>query len=121
MREDASLTCNGYGGHLVTISKCDQLYHVSRILKDLDIDFYWIGLYRATTDDPFEWGDGDKSMFRSWAYARPTSASYLCVRGTVNSGGMDQWYDVPCTDERYAVCKLKGKCLLILFLMITHD
>ena len=114
IREDASLTCNGYGGHLVTISKCDELYHLSRILNDIDIGYYWIGLQRQKADDPFKWEDGHKSAFRSWAYQQPKTD--LCARATERVG-MDQWYAVSCSQEHEAICKLKGKCFLNLNLL----
>ncbi|XP_075036882.1 secretory phospholipase A2 receptor [Mixophyes fleayi] len=97
---DASMICQKYGDNLVSIV---DLYHhgfVTIIVHRLGYS-HWIGYYRDSHRDDFEWTDGSRSLFAAWQDAESPQSDGNCV--FIDTNGY--WRTETCyTELQGAVC-----------------
>nr|AAA29218.2 tyrosine kinase receptor [Hydra vulgaris] len=103
---DASLSCQAFDGHLLSIEDQAENFFILNILKDsrMQKDNYWIGLNDASNNREFRWSDDKTPQFFNWLPKKPNNveSEENCVEA--NSMG---WNDNKCGATNGFICKIR--------------
>lgn len=69
----AKEVCEGYGGHLVTITSVEENDFLIRNLPNFNRSFYWIGATDETQEGIWEWTTGETFSFNNWSKNSPNN------------------------------------------------
>ncbi|XP_065682566.1 uncharacterized protein LOC100212647 [Hydra vulgaris] len=106
---DALLSCQDMGAHLLSIEDQAENTFIKNILKDdsLKKDNYWIGLNDDCNIREFKWSDNKYLQFSNWLPNKPDNLLFgeNCVKTNING-----WDDYDCNNYDGFICKsLKEK------------
>lgn len=93
---EAKEYCTRYGGHLVTISSQEEMDAVLDLLPNSPKLYYWIGLYRNSVDNAWEWVTDEVVTYLNWADGEPNDYSddgENCAHLYTESNMFGQWND----------------------------
>ncbi|XP_065665791.1 uncharacterized protein LOC136087256 isoform X2 [Hydra vulgaris] len=105
--KDSLLTCQSYGGNLLSIKDEGENLFILNQLKTnaMKNNPYWIGLSKLNGERKFMWSDNTSLLFVYWKANEPNNynnSNEDCVE--VNVYG---WNDSPCNYIRGFICKAK--------------
>nr|XP_047142410.1 uncharacterized protein LOC100212647 [Hydra vulgaris] len=101
---DALLSCQDMGAHLLSIEDQAENTFIKNILKDdsLKKDNYWIGLNDDCNIREFKWSDNKYLQFSNWLPNKPDNLLFgeNCVKTNING-----WDDYDCNNYDGFICK----------------
>ncbi|XP_063158089.1 macrophage mannose receptor 1-like [Candoia aspera] len=103
--KDASVSCQKYGGHLISIHNIEEYSFVFSQLGYKPTDNLWIGLNDQKTPSYFEWSDGTTVRFIKWQKGEPTLISNVQEDCVIMTGENGYWADNFCEEELGYICK----------------
>ncbi|XP_043938066.1 macrophage mannose receptor 1-like [Protopterus annectens] len=96
---------------LVTIESKTQMNLITDIITGTGISAVWIGLYRNTSTNLFQWSNGDQFMYSRWDLKYSGQEFNMCT--TISS----VWQNMDCNRSFYFVCFQVSKNL---YYMVTQ-
>ncbi|XP_070582570.1 macrophage mannose receptor 1-like [Erythrolamprus reginae] len=103
--EDASVSCQKDGGHLLSIHDIEEYSFIFSQLGYKSTDTLWIGLNDQKISSYFEWSDGTTVRFIKWQKGEPTLISNVQEDCVIMSGENGYWADHFCEEELGYICK----------------
>ncbi|XP_065683392.1 uncharacterized protein LOC100215503 isoform X1 [Hydra vulgaris] len=106
---DSLLSCQRYGGNLLSVADNTENTFISDQFKDTTIknQHYWIGLNDIQKEGIFVWSDNSTSKFRFWNYRSGEPNNWNnnedCVEATYDG----RWNDNSCDRLFGFICKVK--------------
>ncbi|XP_065656814.1 uncharacterized protein LOC124806705 isoform X3 [Hydra vulgaris] len=101
---DSFLSCQNYGGNLLSIADEAENAFIKEQLKNEQDNLYWIGL-NISSVNKFAWSDNTISQFSYWNPGEPNNWLYTneaCVEAAKHG-----WNDCPCDAKFGCICKYK--------------
>ena len=77
--ENAKIACEEKGGHLAVITTADENNFIIDLLKIGNKNNYWLGGYRNSNNNTWEWVTGEKFEFSNWAINQPDRYYEECL------------------------------------------
>ena len=99
---EARADCLSKGGDLASFSSLEQYVRVVPFFGT-----HWIGYNDISVEGTWEWSDQDSSTWTNWKAGEPNN-----LFGVENCAFVDQngfWYDMPCGEKMFYVCKGESK------------
>ncbi|XP_043938363.1 macrophage mannose receptor 1-like [Protopterus annectens] len=94
----AQLHCRTYYKDLLTVESQKQLDLIKSVCNGAYFFGVWIGLYRNTSTNLYQWSNGARFMYSRWIPGQPGQDRNMCTAMS------SLWQNLPCGNTYYFVC-----------------